>query len=160
TIYTKVIRNTHDPLQEVFDMAEGFTSTSQRNNTTTPTQSLFMINSQWSLARAKAFAKNITARGKSGPNDAIVHAYQLAFARDPSEAEHKAALQFLATQEKKLAAVVPEAQPVPFVSEKMPFRDGRAAVLTPGTPQQRLVIPDNPIFPKADFTAEAFIVLK
>lgn len=27
-------------------------------------------------------------------------------------------------------------------------------------PQSRLVVPDNPIFPRADFTAEAFIVLK
>ncbi len=160
TIYTKVIRNTHDPVQEVFDMAEGFTSTSQRNTTTTSTQSLFMINSQWSLARAKAFAHNVAARGKSGPDEAVVHAYRLAFSRDPSAAEREAARQFIVTQERKLAGLQPEVLAVPFTSEKMPFRDGHAAVLTPGTPQQRLVVPDNPIFPKGDFTAEAFIVLK
>jgi mono/diheme cytochrome c family protein len=160
TIYTKVIRNTRDPLQEVFDMAEGFTSTSQRNTTTTPTQSLFMINSQWSLARAKAFAKNLIAHSKPDAADRVANAYRLAFNRDPSTAERDAALAFIAQQQKKLAAQQPEAQAVPFVSEKMPFRDGRSAVLTPGTPQSRLLIPDNPIFPKGDFTAEAFIVLK
>ena len=160
TIYTKVIRNTHDPLEEVFDMAEGFTSTSLRNTTTTSTQSLFMINSQWSLARAKAFARNVTALGKSGPDDSVTIAYQLAFARKPTEAEHEAALQFIMAQERKLAGVKPEMEEVPFLSEKMPFRDGHAAVITPNSAQQHLIIPDNPIFPKGDFTAEAFVVLK
>jgi mono/diheme cytochrome c family protein len=160
TIYTKVIRNTRDPLLDVFDMAEGFTSTSQRNTTTTPTQSLYMINSQWSLARARAFASRLRKESSAEPTKAIDYAYRLAFARDPSAAERAAALQFLESQEKTLAARAPVASDAPFVAEKMPFRDGRAAVLTPGTPQERLVIPDNPIFPKADFTAEAFIVLK
>ena len=161
TIHTKVIRNTRDPLQEVFDAPDGFASTSQRNTTTTPTQSLFMINSQWSLARAKAFAQQLRKETTSSdPGELITGAYRRAFNREPTAPERAAAAAFIAQQEQKVAAQKTEAKPLPFVSEKMAFRDGRAAVLTPGTPQSRLVVPDNPIFPRGDFTAEAFVVLK
>ena len=37
-IYTKVLRNTHDPLLEVFDEPDGFFSVATRTNTTTATQ--------------------------------------------------------------------------------------------------------------------------
>ncbi len=55
--YTKVIRNTRDPLLEAFDMAGRFVSVSDRNATTTPTQALLVINGPFGLARAKALAK-------------------------------------------------------------------------------------------------------
>jgi hypothetical protein len=58
SIYTKAKRNTRDPLLELFDAPESFTSTSQRNVTTTPMQALLMVNSPFMLRQAD---------GRSGP---------------------------------------------------------------------------------------------
>ncbi|HEV7867275.1 MAG TPA: DUF1553 domain-containing protein, partial [Chthoniobacteraceae bacterium] len=160
TIYTKVIRNTRDPLLDVFDTAEGFTSTAQRNTTTTPTQSLYMLNSQWALARARAFAKRLSQQTSADPTQAIDEAYALAFSRAPSVAERNAGLAFLEGQINAVSTRKPELKPAPFAAEKMPFREGRAAALAPRSMQDRLVVPHNPIFPKRDFTAEAFITLR
>ena len=41
---------------DVFDAPDGIFTTPVRNVTTTPTQSLFMINGPWMMQRAKAFA--------------------------------------------------------------------------------------------------------
>src|SRR3712207_8108606 len=46
TIYTKMFRNTRDPLLEVFDAPEGVSSVGQRNVTTTPLQALLLIRSE------------------------------------------------------------------------------------------------------------------
>src|SRR5690606_10008128 len=54
SIYTRVLRNTRDPLLDVFDAPDAFSSTARRNVTTTPTQSLLLINSDVTLARAQA----------------------------------------------------------------------------------------------------------
>src|SRR4029078_11283319 len=56
TIYTKVLRNTADPLLDAFDAPDRQLSTGQRNITTTATQSLLMINGEWMLARAQSLA--------------------------------------------------------------------------------------------------------
>jgi hypothetical protein len=61
SIYTRATRNVRDPLLDAFDGAESFVSSSERNVTTTPTQSLLMINSQTLLARAQAFADRLLA---------------------------------------------------------------------------------------------------
>ncbi len=39
----------------------------------------------------------------------------------------------------------------------MPERDGAAAVIEPGSPQERLRVPDNATLPAGDFTIEAFV---
>ncbi len=161
SIYTKVIRNSRDPLLDVFDITDRFASTPQRNVTTTPTQSLLMINSPWSLARARVFASRLKRDATSSdPLAAIGDAYQLAFGRGPTAGERAGVERFLGAQTAVLAARPAETKAAPFVSDKMPFRDGRAALLAPGSPQDRLTIPDSPTLPKGDFTAEAYIQLK
>jgi hypothetical protein len=47
-----------------------------------------------------------------------------------------------------------------FVDEKMAFRDGHAASFIPRSAQERFIVPDSPSLPKADFTIEAFIMLR
>ncbi|HEX3870036.1 MAG TPA: DUF1549 and DUF1553 domain-containing protein, partial [Pirellulales bacterium] len=58
-IYTKIMRNTRDPLLDVFDAPYWFNSASSRDTTTTPVQSLLLINSQLMLQRAAALAKRL-----------------------------------------------------------------------------------------------------
>jgi mono/diheme cytochrome c family protein len=161
TIYNKVIRNTRDPVLDVFDAPEGFASMAQRNTTTTPTQSLLMINSKWSLARARAFANRLKKENSTDEGEIAAEAYRLAFGREPQPNEIAAAKQFLGKQINVVSAKAPaSAEAAPFVGEKMAFRDGRAAQFAPGSAQQRLTVPVSPTFPKGDFTVEAFITLK
>ena len=93
TIYTKVIRNRRDPFLDVFDAPDNFNSTSQRNRTTTPTQSLLMINGGWTLKRATQFAKRVSE--KKNVQDKIEFAYRLAFCRSPSGSELASGMAFL-----------------------------------------------------------------
>jgi mono/diheme cytochrome c family protein len=160
TIYNKVIRNTRDPVLDVFDAPEGFASMSQRNVTTTPTQSLLMINSKWTLARARAFASRLRKENSSDEAEQITDAFRLAFNREPKKSEIESARTFLAQQAALLAQKEAPTEIAPFAGDKMAFRDGRAAQLMPGSPQDRLVVPASPAFPKANFTVEAFITLK
>ena len=160
SVFTKVLRNSHDPLLEVFDSPDGFNSTAQRHVTTTPTQSLLMLNSPASLKRAQAFAARLSRDGSADEGRRVIEAYRLAFGRAPTDAEREAALAFIDRQAQSIAPPREAQEPAPFISEKMTLRDGRAAVLTPGTPMDRLTIPDQPAFPSADFTVESFIVMK
>ncbi|MEO6787479.1 MAG: DUF1549 domain-containing protein [Chthoniobacteraceae bacterium] len=163
TIYSKVRRNTHDAVLEVFDEPEGFSSISQRNNTTTPTQSLLMINSKWTLERAKAFATRLRKENSSEEKEIVTDAFRLCYGRDPSSAAVTQAVSFLDQQAKKIGGAASSAattEAATFISDKMQTREGRAAQIMPDTAQDRLIVPSDPAFPRGDFTIEAFINLK
>jgi hypothetical protein len=159
TIYTKVIRNSRDPLLDVFDGADAFGSTDRRNVTTTPTQSLLMINGDWPLARAKAFAARLRKQRPADQQQLVAHAYRLAYGREPEEAETDAAVRFL--RERTSAGTARDEGPAASpVTGRIPGRDGHAALLAAGTPQERLAVPENPSLPSGDFTVEAVMVLR
>jgi len=157
-VYTRVTRNVRDPLLDVFDAPENFSSTAQRNITTTPTQSLLLINGQFLLQRAQAFARRLVREAGEDDSARITLAYQLALGRKPSAGEHAIALDFLAQQELQIHPEPPKA--APFLSEKMPAREGRAAVLKPGSAQERFVVPATDSLPAGDFTIEAYVLLR
>ena len=98
SIYTRVMRNTHDPLLEAFDAPESFSCVAERNVTTTPTQSLLMINHDWPLQRARALANRLLRENPSDEVGRIKLACRLAFGRMPSDTETRDALGFLERQ--------------------------------------------------------------
>ncbi len=158
TIYTKTLRNTRDPLLEVFDTPDGFLSTPQRNVTVSPSQSLLLINSPQMLKISREFANRLE---KEFPNDVdarVRAAYRSLYARDATSDEIAIARKFLAVQRKELK---PTADPGSnFQYAKMPYREGRAAVLAAGNHGARLLIPEDDKFPTGDFTIEGFIILR
>ncbi|MBY0525533.1 MAG: DUF1553 domain-containing protein [Gemmataceae bacterium] len=156
TIFTRVSRNTRDPLLDVFDAPEGFTSAGERNVTTTPTQSLLLINSPYMLSRARAMGERLKTHASD--NERIDAAYRLTFNRLPSDDERRAVTKFLHDQMKRLDSK--EFAGKGFQAEKMPYREGRAAVMQPGSSQVRFLVPDNNSLPTADFTMEAFVQLR
>ncbi|MFN0197505.1 MAG: PSD1 and planctomycete cytochrome C domain-containing protein [Planctomycetaceae bacterium] len=101
TIYTKVIRNKRDPLLDVFDAPDNFNSISQRNTTTTPTQSLLLINGSWTLARAKAFADRLTTLQLTD-EEVVDQAYRLAFGHPPVAESVRSAIEFLKEQSERI----------------------------------------------------------
>jgi cytochrome c553 len=96
-VYLKVLRNKSEPVLDVFDAPDGIFTTPVRNVTTTPTQSLFLINGPWMMTRAKAFSKRLSADSSATLEQRIVTAYSLAFGRIPTESETNEAIRFLQT---------------------------------------------------------------
>jgi hypothetical protein len=96
-VYLKVLRNKHEALLDAFDAAAGLFTTPTRNVTTTPTQSLFMLNGPWMLTRAKAFQKRLANDSSLTLEQKVATAYALTFGRSPTETEAADGLKFLQT---------------------------------------------------------------
>ncbi|MGI8980905.1 MAG: PSD1 and planctomycete cytochrome C domain-containing protein [Pirellulaceae bacterium] len=96
SVYLKVMRNKRDDLLDVFDVPDGSSSIPERNVTTTPTQSLLMINGPWMLARARALAARIEREnGSETKEQRIAAVYESLFGRAPSAEESSTAAAFL-----------------------------------------------------------------
>jgi hypothetical protein len=154
TIYTKVHRNTRDPLLDAFDAPESFSSMPGRNSTTTATQALLMINGRWPLERAQAFARRLRATGATAPADLVRAAYRLGLARAPSADELARGIAFL----DKSSAPASKAADLPLV-QAMPDRGGQAARMRSEHMEDRLCMDADPVLPTADFTVEAIVIL-
>ena len=93
-LYVKHFRNRPDPFLHAFDVSGGLKSVSQRNNTTTPTQSLLMINGDYVLARAKTLAGQLQ-KEKQTPQELLSRAFQQAWGHAPSKEELAQAVKFV-----------------------------------------------------------------
>jgi len=103
SVFVKKRRNTPDPMMAEFDSPSGFSSSPNRISTTTPIQSLLLVNGAWTLERSQAFAERLL-HGRSKFDADIVHdAYQIAFGREPLAAEVDAALAFVDSQSRYAA---------------------------------------------------------
>jgi len=167
SIYLKKMRNSKDPMLGQFDIPLGFSSSPSRVSTTTPNQSLMLVNGKWTLARAAAFAKRILAGKQFITSDEIRDAYQLAYDREATDDEVASALAFIKAQSETVAG---PASPVPvqqFSGENglrpisQAFRNnggidlGKNALwLQPGSRFERLQISSVKL-PEEEFTIEA-----
>ena len=101
SIYMKIRRNTHDPLLDVFDWPEGFTSTAERNVTTTASQALLMLNSDFMRTQAAALADRVE---KTDPDARIDRLFRLLFGRHATDEERSRCATFLEDQATRLPA--------------------------------------------------------
>ncbi len=116
SIYVKKLRNRPDEMLGGFDAPLGFESAPDRISTTTPIQSLLLVNGGWSLDRSRAFAKRLLAGEKELAADDIRTAYQLVFGRNASDDEVSEALAFVRDQAGSIVA--------PTVVDKFPNESG------------------------------------
>ena len=109
TIDTRVIRNTRDPLLDAFDAPDGTFPTARRNNTTTATQALLLINGDWSLGRAQTLALRVQRFEPVSTNDRgrIALAYRLTCGREAEPDEIEQATAFLNRQTQLAQPPVP-----------------------------------------------------
>jgi hypothetical protein len=93
SIYQRVFRNSPASFRAVFDGPDVFASCAQRDVTTTAPQALFLLNNEWTLERARAFALRLA----DSPDEkaAIDRAYIIAFGRAPVAREIAAVQEFL-----------------------------------------------------------------
>ena len=94
-LYVKSFRNTPDTFLAAFDVANGLKSVAERNSTTTPTQSLMMINGDYTLGRAQKLAEQLSKNGFATPDEMLRHAFRLTWNRTPSEWELSSAHRFI-----------------------------------------------------------------
>ncbi len=95
TVYAKISRHELDELLRLFDFPDANVTSEKRTVTTAPQQQLFVLNSGFVIQQAQSLAKRLQAEASS--DDARVRrAFELLFARPPTEAELQLGLEFLA----------------------------------------------------------------
>ena len=94
TLYAKISRVEPNALMTLFDFPDANVSSARRTVTTVPQQQLFVLNSDFTIQTAKAFAARLE-KAASTEGDHIILAFRLAYGRDPSEDEKRASQEFL-----------------------------------------------------------------
>ena len=87
TYSVRFTREAEQDLLRLFDFPDPNVTVDTRTNTTVPLQQLFVLNSEFMVRQAKAFASKLTAVTAESDSARIRHAYLLAYNRQPSEAE-------------------------------------------------------------------------
>lgn len=95
SLYIKQIRNTPDTFLHLFDVANGLKSVAERNITTTPLQSLMMINGDWVLGRASKFAERLQQKKFGTTDETITYAVRQTWGREPTSDELTTAVEFV-----------------------------------------------------------------
>jgi hypothetical protein len=95
SIYRKVMRNSPDEVMHTFDSPDHISHMPQRNVTTTATQSLLLLNSEWTRNRAAALAKRLAKRPPGNAEAQVAAAHELAFGQAPLPSQLNDALAFL-----------------------------------------------------------------
>jgi len=93
SVYLPIVRDMIPDSLAVFDFAETSLVTGQRDNTTVPSQALYMMNSDQVTQAAERLATTLARTGKQGA-PLIDQAYQMALSRKPTESEIKNAVIF------------------------------------------------------------------
>ncbi|MCC9607799.1 DUF1549 domain-containing protein [Blastopirellula sp. JC732] len=155
SVYMKVIRNTREPLMDAFDFPERFSSAATRNTTTTPTQSLLLINGDFPLQQATAMTAAIRKAGKSS-EERIRAAYMLAYSRQPTTAELEGAQEFI--QEQLAITRENSAKEKPLAIAKFKSVDKQGVHLKPDAEVSQLSASLQD-FTGASFTVESIVQL-
>ncbi len=95
TVYGKISRHDLNGLLRLFDFPDANITSEKRTETTVPQQQLFVLNSPFFVAQAKALAARVKAEADNEPGR-VKRAYLLAFGRPPAEAELQLGLRYLA----------------------------------------------------------------
>lgn len=98
-LYVKHYRNRNDTLLHAFDLTGGLKSVADRNTTTTPTQSLLMINGDYVLQRAKHFSEQLLKLSQEPPV-VVAEAIRRCWNRPPTTAEIQHSVTFISNSEK------------------------------------------------------------
>lgn len=86
-IYAHKVRREREAVFGAFDCPDAGQSTARRRESTTPIQALNLLNSQFTIEHAKAFAERVTNEERDDLSRQITRTYQLALSRAPSKEE-------------------------------------------------------------------------
>lgn len=87
SVYLPAVRGATTAVMQCFDCADPNLVTGARRPTIVPTQSLFLMNSDFAMTHARGFAKRVMAMSAASLDERIAMAWRMAFVREPSAAE-------------------------------------------------------------------------
>ncbi len=87
SVYLPVVRSALFEVFTAFDFADPSTLAGQRDQTTVAPQALFMMNSQFVFDQSRVLAERLQKQEQGDTDGRIRHLFNLAYGRDPSEAE-------------------------------------------------------------------------
>lgn len=93
SVYLPILRDQIPEMLSLFDFPDASLVTGDRDATNVPSQSLFLMNNPQVLGIADAFARRI-ASFEGTEQERFIHAFRLAYGRDPTAAEGQAVRQF------------------------------------------------------------------
>lgn len=99
SVYNFIVRSAPDPFMDVLDFPVPSSCTPARNSTTTPLQSLSLLNDQLVIQQAEHFAARLTDAHPDDIGEQVKTAYRLALGREPSSEELNRAEQFVVKRE-------------------------------------------------------------
>ena len=109
SLYVQMRRSKPLGLMETFDAPRMEPNCELRNASTVASQSLMLMNGEFTLAQAKFFAERVAKEaGDSTDESKVARAWQLAFSRRPSANEMTDALAFLGKQRAHFTAHAPK----------------------------------------------------
>lgn len=156
SVYRKVMRNKPDEVMHAFDTPDHISHIPQRSVTTTPIQSLLLMNSDWTRQRSLGFARRLAKLYPTDPAAQIRTAHELTTGQSATDSQIALGLAFLAPANRP---VISQKQVATEVGELKTAKPTTAAVLSPKGPQRSLEVSKPGPLPEGDFTAEAFIQL-
>ena len=95
SIYLPVVRSALYEVFTAFDFADPSTLAGQRDQTTVAPQALFMMNSGFVLEQVRSLAGQLLKRSDLDSSGRIRSLFQMAYGREPSEAEVSRAIGYL-----------------------------------------------------------------
>lgn len=159
TIYTRAMRNSPDQLLDSFDLPQFFSSNASRNTTTTPVQSLLMINSD----QIMGFARKLAALAESQSSDQMEQVRLLwvrVYGREPSKVELEESLKFLSHQLSQIKSGDSDSSTGRLETGKLPYRDGQAARFDVKKSTLNLSAAHTEAMNVKDFTVETFFQVR
>jgi len=96
SVYLPIVRGYLPEILKVFDFPEPSMIYGSRDVTTVATQALYMMNSDFVTAQAETFAQRLLDDEDLNDKARVDRAWQIAFARLPSDSERSNALEFVA----------------------------------------------------------------
>jgi len=159
TIYTRVMRNSPDPLLNSFDLPQFFSSNSTRNTTTTPVQSLLMINSDLMLG----YGRKLAAQLRTESSDLWLQvelAWRRVYGRRPTSSELSESIDFIERQRTEIEDRDSAILNGSIETAKLPYRDGQGVKFDMSPSSLRMSVPDDPSLDSKEFTVECFFELR
>lgn len=99
SVYNFIARSTPDPFMDVLDFPVPSSCTPARNSTTTPLQSLSLLNDPFMIEQVEHFAARLADAHRGDVPSQVKLAYRLTLAREPSGRELEGAKGFIAKHE-------------------------------------------------------------
>jgi hypothetical protein len=113
SLYVKSIRNQNDTFLHGFDIANGLQSVAVRDTTTTPTQSLMLLNGKYALAQAKKLAERLLAE-QLDPEQTLRNAFRWTWGTEPTDTDMNFARQFVSLGAGEDSEIVDQKQLIDF----------------------------------------------